>query len=204
MRVLIAEDDAVSLRLLERTLQKWGHETMAARDGAEAWRIIESEEDPPPMWILDWMMPGKEGIELCKRARMLRLPVTPYIILLTSLCKDTDIYQGLEAGANDYITKPFEHGELKARINVGVRMLELQRQLSQRIEELQSTLDELRELRGLIKLCAHCGNLLRSEPDWQMQERYVARHPGASYSHGICEACLPEVRGTLGSQNRSD
>jgi sigma-B regulation protein RsbU (phosphoserine phosphatase) len=193
MRVLIAEDDPVSLRLLERTLEKWGHEPVIARDGSEAWRVIDSD-NPPPMWILDWMMPGKEGTDLCKRARLIKLPVSPYIILLTSLSKQSDVLEGLAAGANDYITKPFEHAELHARINAGIRMLQLQTQLAERITELETALDELRQLRGLIKVCAYCSKVLSGIADMEMLERYVARHPRADYSHGICDNCLHRLR----------
>ncbi len=197
MKILIAEDDPVSQRLLEVTLQKWGHEPQTVRDGREAWKLIESGE-APPLWILDWMMPGMEGIELCRRARQLLLPVTPYIILLTALAKVTDMVTGLESGANDYVTKPFQQPELQARINAGIRVLLLQEQLEKRISDLEQALAEVRRLRGIIKICSYCGTVLRSDATWEQIEAYVVENPKAVYSHGICNDCLPRAHRDLG------
>ena len=189
MKILIAEDDPVSRRLIEVTLTKWGHEVITACDGREAWHIIESGE-APGMWIFDWMMPGLEGVELCRRARMIDLPVSPYIILLTALNRANDVVVGLDAGANDYMTKPFQPGELQARINVGVRMLHLQEQLAARIKELEAALAEVKTLRGIIKVCSYCGKAQRDDSSWQQIEAYVQAHSDAAFSHGICPECL--------------
>lgn len=197
MQILIADDDPVSRRLLEVTIQRAGHEVVVTKDGREAWQVIESG-DAPDMWVLDWMMPGLPGVELCRRARQLRLATSPYIILLTALTKPSDIVEGLDSGANDYVTKPFQQVELEARIKVGIRMLDLQRELMTRINDLERALKDLRELRGILHVCSYCGSMIRSESTWTAMEAYVASHPDSAYSHGICPNCLPKAHRELG------
>ena len=130
MEVLIAEDEPISRRLLEVNLEKWGHVVVACNDGDEAWERMKTP-DTPRIAILDWMMPGVEGPELYSRVRQLDHGKLMHLILLTALEKPEDIVRGLEAGANDYITKPFEPLELKARFEVGLRVIELQDKLIQ-------------------------------------------------------------------------
>lgn len=128
MRILIAEDDAVSRRLLESNLQKWGHEPVSCSDGTEAWGVLE-QPGSPRIAILDWMMPGMEGPEICSRARELPHGGLLYLILLTAKGNEEDLVEGLEAGANDYVTKPFSRQELRARVGVGLRVMDLQERL---------------------------------------------------------------------------
>ncbi len=125
MRILIAEDDAVSRRLLEATLAKWGYEVVVCRDGAEAWEIVQ-QNDAPNLLILDWMMPGMDGVEVCRRIRLREGLEYAYIIMLTAKGQKEDVLEGLGAGADDYITKPFVTRELKLRLRAGRRILELQ------------------------------------------------------------------------------
>ena len=135
MKILIAEDNSTSRRILESILIKWNYEVISARDGIEAWEKLQGS-DPPRLMILDWMMPGKNGVELCRELRE-RNDVGPmYIILLTARDDKNDIVEGLSAGADDYIAKPFNKDELQARIDVGRRMVELQDALIER-EKLQ-------------------------------------------------------------------
>lgn len=135
MKILIAEDNSTSRRILESILIKWNYEVISARDGIEAWEKLQGS-DPPRLMILDWMMPGKNGVELCRELRG-RNDVGPmYIILLTARDDKNDIVEGLSAGADDYIAKPFNKDELQARIDVGRRMVELQDALIAR-EKLQ-------------------------------------------------------------------
>ena len=130
MEVLIAEDDAVSRFVLEVNLEKWGHKVVTCNDGDEAWERMQ-HPDTPKIAILDWMMPGIEGPELCSRVRQLDHGKLLHLILLTALGRKEDVVKGLEAGANDYITKPFDTHELKARFEVGLRVIELQEKLIQ-------------------------------------------------------------------------
>jgi DNA-binding response OmpR family regulator len=128
VEVLIAEDDPVSQRLLEANLKKWGHVVILCNDGDEAWERMKSP-DTPKIAILDWMMPGIEGPELCSRVRELDHGKLMHLILLTARETRDDLVKGLEAGANDYITKPFDRDELRARFDVGRRVIELQEAL---------------------------------------------------------------------------
>jgi len=128
MRVLIAEDDAVSRRLLEVTLGKWGYEIVVALNGQEAWEIIQ-RDDAPKLAILDWMMPHLDGVELCRRIRKLENREYSYLILLTAKGRKEDVVEGMDSGADDFITKPFDAGELRVRIRAAERILKLQADL---------------------------------------------------------------------------
>jgi two-component system NtrC family sensor kinase len=143
MRILIAEDEPVSRRLLEAKLLKWGYDVIVTCDGDEAWEALRAE-DAPRLAILDWMMPGVDGVEICGRMRReAREPYT-YIILLTALHSDEDLVTGMEAGADDYITKPFKANELKVRLRAGKRIIDLQNDL---IEAREALLNEAAELK---------------------------------------------------------
>ena len=128
MTILIADDDRLALEGLQSTLGKWGHEVVACTDGEEAWNIL-SHEDNPKLAILDWMMPGLEGVEVCRKVRELDRPLQIYLLLLTVKGSEEDIVSGLEAGADDYVVKPFRPDELWARVRVGIRFIELQEKL---------------------------------------------------------------------------
>ena len=129
MRILIADDDATSRLVLAGVLKKNGHEVVVTVDGVEAWAALQQPE-APQLAILDWMMPGLAGVEVCRLVRAVPTDEPPYLIILTSRGGKTDIVTGLEAGADDYLAKPFDPGELRARVDVGRRMIELQATLS--------------------------------------------------------------------------
>jgi len=143
MRILVAEDDPISRQLLKASLKKWGYEVSAASDGDEAWAIL-SKEDSPQIAVLDWMMPGMDGITVCEKIRS-ELPPQParYVILLTAKARREDIVAGFDAGADDYVAKPFNAQELKARISAGNRIISLQNTLSANVEKLKE-LDQLK------------------------------------------------------------
>ncbi|NLV24319.1 MAG: diguanylate cyclase [Deltaproteobacteria bacterium] len=134
MKVLVAEDDLTTRSILKAVLMKWGYDVEAVRDGNEALAAL-LREDAPKLVVLDWMMPGLNGVEICATLRAAENPLPPYIILLTARGKKEDIVQGLQSGANDYILKPFNNEELRARLRVGERMIDLQHQLFQAIEQ---------------------------------------------------------------------
>ena len=140
MEILIAEDDRPSRRVLEARLAKWGHAVVACIDGGEAWEKLQ-REDAPRLAILDWMMPVLDGIEVCRMVREMPHANRIYILILTARGEKEDIVAGLKAGANDYVTKPVDEEELQARVQVGVRMVELQDQLleSERLRALTET-----------------------------------------------------------------
>ncbi len=153
MQILVADDDAVSRRLLEGYLRKWEFDVLSAADGAEAWRVLRSK-DTPRLALLDWMMPGLDGIEICRQVRQRSSQPYVYVILLTGRSEKQDVIEGLEAGADDYLTKPFHAQELRARLRVGTRILDLQDTLVSMNETLQfkATHDPLTSLwnRGAI------------------------------------------------------
>ena len=128
MRILIVEDELVSCEALKLNLESWGHQVEICRDGSEAWAALQ-KPDAPKLAILDWMMPEMDGVELCRRVRTLEHGKSLYLILLTSKGSPEDLVEGLEAGADDYVIKPFGRQELKARIQVGIRVANLQEQL---------------------------------------------------------------------------
>jgi diguanylate cyclase (GGDEF)-like protein len=130
MRILIAEDDFTSRRILNAILKKWGYDPVVTEDGVAAWDALQ-KADAPKLVLLDWNMPGMEGVEICRRLRQIVASNPPYVILLTGRDEKGDIVRGLEAGANDYLAKPYDSDELLARIRVGQRMLELQAGLTE-------------------------------------------------------------------------
>lgn len=192
MRILIAEDDAVSRRVLEATLEKAGYEVLVTRDGTEAWKILEGD-DPPRLLILDWMMPGMDGTDICQRLREREDGDSYFILLLTTKTQKDDIVAGLRSGADDYIAKPFHHEELKARVQNGRRLLELQQGLADRIAELEQALAEVKQLSGLLPICAYCKRIKEGKDYWEAVEKYIAGHSQAQFSHAVCPDCYEKI-----------
>lgn len=136
MRILIADDESISRRMLHALLEKWGYEVVAAEDGDSAWAKLKAP-DAPRMALLDWMMPGQNGVDVCRALRKERPEPYTYILLLTAKDSKDGVVEGLESGADDYLTKPFNPQELKARIRVGLRLLELEDNLVQAREAMR-------------------------------------------------------------------
>ena len=145
MRALIADDDPVTRAILIKALKPWNMEVTVAADGAEAWEALSSGQ-PPEMAIVDWMMPGMDGIELCRRVREYPALAGIYVILLTGRGSRMDLVAGLDAGADDYMVKPIDTEELRARVQVGMRVANLQGRLAERVVELQGARDHLARL----------------------------------------------------------
>jgi len=196
MRILIAEDDPISRRLLEVLLNRWGHEVVSATDGAAAWQQLISDQRPR-LAILDWMMPKIDGLELCQRIRNKITDDYIYIILLTAREDKEDIIAGLESGADDYVTKPFDHSELQSRIKAGLRILSLKDELSRKVSELEEALEHVKQLQGIMPICMHCHKIRDEGQDWHRLEEYIQQHSEAVFTHALCEECLekyyPEV-----------
>lgn len=192
MRILIADDETISRTILERTLRGWGHDVVSVSNGNDAWKIL-SQGDAPMVAILDWMMPGMEGPEVCERVRALGRPVPPYLILLTAKVERGDVIAGLDSGADDYVTKPFDLRELRSRIKTGERILGLQRGLSERVRELEESLNRVKQLQGLLPICAWCKSVRNDGNYWQSVETYLCKHADVRFTHGICPDCLPKV-----------
>jgi DNA-binding response OmpR family regulator len=192
MKTLIAEDDATSRTVLVSVLRKKGHEVTVTVDGIEAWRVLQ-QPDAPPLVILDWMMPGLAGPEVVRRVRALPTDRPPYIIILTARSAKADVVAGLAAGANDYLAKPFDSGELIARLKVGQRMVEMQDALATKAEELRQALDQVKTLRGIVPICASCKKIRDDKGYWNQVEVYVREHTEARFSHGICPECIEKL-----------
>ncbi|HSR68523.1 MAG TPA: diguanylate cyclase [Acidobacteriota bacterium] len=136
MKILIAEDERVSRRILCKYLEKWGYQVVVAEDGDQAWKVLEGET-APSLVILDWEMPGRDGVDICRAVREVDREPYTYILLLTARKDQEDIVLGLQAGADDYITKPFDKHELEVRLRAGKRIIELQEELIQARETLR-------------------------------------------------------------------
>lgn len=191
-RVLIAEDDPVSCLVLERTLRGWNYDVVVTRTGTDAWEALLAD-DAPRLALLDWMMPGLEGPEVCRRVRALAQPIPTYIILLTARGQTDDVVTGLESGADDYVTKPFERQELRSRLRVGERVLSLQQGLADRVQELEDALGQVKELKGLLPICCYCKAVRDDRNYWHRVETYITAHSAARFSHGICPGCWKGV-----------
>jgi len=189
VRVIIAEDDAVSRRILETLLRNWGHEVTTTRDGEAAWNALR-EPGAPLLAILDIMMPGIDGLEICRRVRQAANITPPYIILLTANHGVHEIVKGIEAGADDYLTKPYDSEELRVRVQVGARIVELQTILAERVGELEAALAHVKQLEGILPICSYCKKIRNDLDCWQHVETFVADHSQAKFSHGICPACF--------------
>jgi two-component system cell cycle response regulator len=136
MRVLIADDDMISRRLLEATLTRWGYEVVVTHDGTEAWEVLQGT-DAPTLAILDWMMPGLDGVDVCRMVRQRTQEPYIYLLLLTTKGRREHLIEGLAAGADDYLTKPFDPHELQVRLRAGVRIVTLQAELIEAREKLR-------------------------------------------------------------------
>ncbi len=195
MRVLIAEDDFTSRNILTAILKKWHHDPVVTKDGVEAWAVLQ-QPDAPKLILLDLDMPGMEGLEVCRRLRENESSNPPYVILLTGRGEKRDIVQGLEAGANDYIAKPYDNAELQARIGVGQRMIELQASLM----EARNALEYLAmhdPLTGIFNR--------RAILDRLKAELSRAQREGGTLSVGMCDLDhFKKVNDTYGHQAGDD
>jgi sigma-B regulation protein RsbU (phosphoserine phosphatase) len=195
MRVLVADDEPTSATILSRSLQRWNLEVVVAHDGEEAWRLIQG--GAIAMAILDWVMPCADGLELCRRIRQDERHAHMHVILLTARDSREDVVAGLDAGADDYLIKPFDPEELRARVHVGIRVLALQDRLADRVTELQKALSEVKQLSGLLPICSYCKRIRGDENYWERVESYITEHTDAQFSHGICPQCYETVLGEL-------
>ena len=192
MKILIAEDDRITCQILENVLTEQGYKVVVTQDGNEAWKILR-RNDAPQLVILDWMMPGMDGVDICKKLQAKEDGRYIYIILLTAKNQKDDIATGLDAGADDYVTKPFDAKELRARVRVGIRILELQNNLAEHVTKLEEALSNVRQLQGLLPMCAYCKKIRVDQNYWQQVEKYISAHSEVEFSHSICPKCYEEV-----------
>ncbi len=180
-------------------LERKNYEVTAVDNGDDA-REVLAAFDAPCIAVLDWMMPGATGIEVCKALRKTATNRYIYIIVITSRDGEEDITEALAAGADDFIRKPCGVAELFARVRNAERVIGLQQGLARRIEELESALDRVRQLRRLIPICMYCKKIRNDTDYWQEIEVYIREHTGTDFSHSLCPECMntvmrPEVLG---------
>jgi len=183
MRILVADDDRTSRDVLAALLSKIGHDVIVTSSGTEAWRVV-SRPAPPRLLILDRLMPDLDGVELCRRIRDRMETAGSYVILVTVMGKTEDIIGGLDAGANDYIVKPFEPSELRARVDAGIRVLNGQVMPLWRVLGDGHTMGDV-----YLPVCAHCRRVRVDKGRWCDLETYLVRC-GMCLTHGVCDDCF--------------
>jgi DNA-binding response OmpR family regulator len=189
-QMLIAEDGRATAMLLRLLVAQWGYEAVVVDDGLKALDVLKGPAGPR-LAILDWEMPGLDGPDVC---RVLRKSGSRYVylILLTAKAQPEDTIAGLEAGADDFINKPFDENELRCRLRTGQRIVDLESGLEQKVAELEKALNQVDTLEGMIPICVHCKRIRNSDRLWTQVEHYIEQHSTARFSHGICEKCLAE------------
>jgi len=185
MKILIAEDDPVSVRILELTLRHFGHDVVTARDGAEAWQ--KYDEEPVRLIISDWMMPELDGLAFCQKVRARPKTDYTYFILLTAIDTGRDnVRKAMEAGIDDFLAKPLDREAVQMRLRVGARILEYTKQIGQ--------------LKALIPICMYCKRIRDDQDYWQQIETYIHACTGTNFSHGICTECFSKQMDRLPSR----
>jgi sigma-B regulation protein RsbU (phosphoserine phosphatase) len=198
MKLLIAEDKATTLTSLTNLASYWGYDVVAASDGAEAWNILQ-EDDAPKLALLDWMIPFVDGLEVCRLTRQKFPDHPPYLILITGRGSEDDLVAGLAGGADEYLRKPVSPTELRARLDAGKRIVELQNSLADRVRKLEEALSQVKQLQGLLPICSYCKKVRDDGNYWRQVEEYISANSEAQFSHGICPDCFetivePELR----------
>lgn len=190
--ILVAEDDTVTRRMLEVMCASWGFEVTAAADGLTAIEALE-REGAPSLALIDWMMPGADGLEVVRRARARRPSQPLYAIMVTARGGRDDVIRGLLAETDDYVAKPFDHRELRARVQVGARVVQLQTALAERVMELEKALSDVKSLHGLLPICSYCKRIRNDGNYWQRVESYISEHSEAEFTHGVCPQCYENI-----------
>ena len=173
MKILVVDDDQVSRRMLEGLLSKQGYEVLVAANGREAWEIYRRENIS--VVITDWIMPEVDGLRLCQMIRGMGRQKYTYIILITVMTGKGSYLEGIEAGADDFLNKPFDPDVLRARLHVAKRLLDLQA--------------EVHQLQGMLPICSYCKRIRNDDNLWTQVEAYVSEHSDADFTHGICPQC---------------
>jgi len=175
MKILIDEDDHVSVKILEFTLQHYGHEVVTAASGTEAWEAFDRE--PVRVIVSDWMMPGFDGLELCQKVRQRPKTDYTYFILLTAINTGRqNLRRAMDAGIDDFLGKPLDREAIMMRLRVAERILEFTTQI--------------RELKELIPICMYCKRVRNDTDYWDQVETFMHAHTGSTFSHGCCPDCF--------------
>ena len=186
MKTLIAEDDRELRETLSFLLRFEGYDVVEAANGIEAWH--EFERSRFTLVLSDWMMPQLDGLELCRRIRATERPYYPYVILLTALKGKDHFLQAMRAGIDDFISKPFDVDELRAKLHVAERIVTLQ--------------DRVQRLEGILPTCMYCKKIRDENQIWVSIEQYITKRSDAEFSHGICPDCFTKASAQLGEIDR--
>ncbi len=189
MKILIAEDEFTTRMLVQVSLENWGYRVESVVDGNQAWEILQRRE-APHIAILDWEMPELDGVEVCRMVKEMERENPPYIILLTARDSKKDIVEGFDAGADDYMTKPFDDNELRARVRVAERLVRTQTSLTETVAELKEVLNQLEMIQGGMTVCPSCHKIFNNDDDcWYTIEETVTRQNDPHFIHTICPDC---------------
>jgi len=175
MRILIAEDDFVSVKVLQLTLEHAGHKVVVASNGEEAWNLFDA--DPVRVIVSDWMMPGMDGLELCRKVRERPKTDYTYFILLTAINTGREnLRLAMDAGVDDFLSKPLDREVISMSLRVADRILDYTRQI--------------KLLKDLLPICMYCKRIRDDGDYWQQVENYIHAHTGSNFSHGVCPDCF--------------
>jgi DNA-binding response OmpR family regulator len=177
MRILVVEDEFSSRELLEVLLGLDGHEVVTACNGEEAWNVFQTQQFS--VVISDWLMPETDGLELCRRIRAYQSGRYCYVMLLTALKGKANYLEAMHAGADDFVSKPYDQDELRARLLVAERVAGLQ--------------DRVKHLEGVLPTCMYCKKIRDERKNWVNIEQYISQRTEASFTHGVCPDCYREV-----------
>ena len=194
-KILVVDDASLNIRMLSAVLSSHGYEIQATTSGHEALEILE--EQRPDLILLDYLMPGLDGLVVCRAIKARPETADIPVIFLTVNTEIDNIVEAFKAGAVDYLTKPFNPEELLARVNTHVQLKRARDREKALIEELQSALTQIKQLKGLIPICASCKKIRDDTGYWNQVEEYITTRTEAVFSHGICPDCMerdfPEV-----------
>jgi DNA-binding response OmpR family regulator len=189
LKILIAEDEFTTRMMVQVCLENWGYTVTSVTNGEEAWLKLQNA-DAPQIAILDWEMPELDGIEVCRRVKEMDLENPPYIILLTGRDSNTDIVRGFDAGADDYMTKPFNDNELQARVRVAERLVRTQTSLASTVNELKEALNQLEMLETGITVCDQCQSVYSPyDGDWHSIEEIINQGADPRFVVSTCPDC---------------
>lgn len=188
MKILIAEDEYTTRLMVQVCLENWGYSIESVEDGKKAWDII-NQNNPPQIAVLDWEMPGISGIDLCRKIKSLDRSSPIHVILLTARDSKNDISQGFEAGADDYITKPFNDDELGARIRVAERIVTIQSSLNSSLEELREALDMVQSFEEPVAVCSTCQKIGAFDGSWRTPEKLLEYPVDPRFIQLDCPSC---------------
>ncbi len=191
MKILLADDDAIIRQVLLNLLGKWGYDAVPTSNGAEAWEMVQND-DSLRIALLDWFMPEINGMELTRRIR--EANITPfYIILITARGAKESLIEALDAGADDFVSKPFDREILQARLKVAIRTVELQSYLIRRIADAESSVGNLKELRPFITVCSMCQKIKDMHDEWHKAELPAELTTEDPDAIKICPECSEKV-----------